>query len=68
MWAQESHNVGKAAYLDVTVNEKLTEEYIQRNVPVIEQQIVKGGVRLAKVIEFIFAREKEEEEARVFLK
>jgi len=59
MWAQESHNVGKAAYLDVTVNEKLTEEYIQRNVPVIEQQIVKGGVRLAKVIEFIFAREKE---------
>jgi hypothetical protein len=67
MWAQESHNVGKAAYLDVTVNEKLTEEYIQKNVPVIEQQIVKGGVRLAKLIEFIFAREKEEE-ARVFLK
>jgi hypothetical protein len=67
MWAQESHNVGKAAYLDATVNEKLTEEYIQRNVPVIEQQIVKGGVRLAKLIEFIFTS-REKEEASLFLK
>ncbi len=65
MWAIESHNVGKAAYLDVTINQKLTEEYIESNIPVLEKQIIKGGVRLAKLLEYIF--QKNFEPAAAFL-
>lgn len=55
MWASESHNVGKLAYTGVVQNEKLSDAYIKTNIPVLEQQIVKGGVRLAKLLEHIFA-------------
>ena len=55
IWASESHNLGKLAYAGAVENEKLSDTYIQNNMPIIEQQIIKGGVRLAHLLTYIFA-------------
>ena len=53
-WASESHNIGKLAYVGAVENEKLSDSYIKTNMPIIEQQIVKGGIRLAQLLIHIF--------------
>lgn len=47
--------MGKLAYAGAVENEKLTDTYIETNMPIIEQQIIKGGVRLAHLLTHIFA-------------
>jgi len=54
-WAQESAVLACRYCYDGAVNNtQLTEAYYKRSLPIIEEQIVKGGVRLAATINSIF--------------
>jgi len=58
-WANESHQIAvDSAYAGVPADgppPKLDIKYVQRNEPIIEEQLQKGGVRLAMVLNEIFA-------------
>ena len=47
-----------SAYLGAVQNEKLSEEYLERNLRELEILLIKAGYRLAKVISHIFDKEK----------
>jgi hypothetical protein len=49
-WAMESHRVAKENVYVLPENRKLGEDYYQANVPVVDQQLAKAGVRLAKLL------------------
>lgn len=54
-WAQESADyVCKVVYNGITNGTALTEAYYNRAIPVVEETIVKGAVRLANVINEIY--------------
>jgi hypothetical protein len=48
-WAMESHNIAKTAYV-LPDDRKLGEDYYRANVPIVDQQLAKAGVRLAKLL------------------
>ena len=57
-WANESHNVAAAhAYAHVPDGEatRLTERYVSDSQPIVEQQLQRGGVRLAVILNRAFA-------------
>jgi hypothetical protein len=49
-WAMESRRIAKDHVYVLPENRKLGEDYYQANVPVVDQQLVKAGVRLAKLL------------------
>lgn len=49
-WAMESHDVAKDHVYALPENRKLGEDYVRANVPVVDQQLIKAGVRLAKLL------------------
>ena len=49
-WAMESHNVAKDHVYALPKNRKLGEDYFRANAPVVDQQLIKAGVRLAKLL------------------
>lgn len=56
-WANESHDVAAAhAYANVPEGEatRLTEKYVADNRPVIEEQLQRGGIRLAFILNRAF--------------
>ncbi|TNV78122.1 hypothetical protein FGO68_gene14425 [Halteria grandinella] len=53
-WAGESHRVAPQAYNGAVQNEKLSEGYLEGNLSQLEQLIIKGGFRLAHLLEHIF--------------
>ncbi len=54
-WRQESHNLAPSAYYGAVENEPLPDSYISRNMPPLEVQLIKGGLRLAYLINQIFS-------------
>jgi hypothetical protein len=49
-WAMESHRIAKDHVYVLPVDRKLGEEYYRASVPVVDQQLAKAGVRLAKLL------------------
>ena len=49
-WAMESHHIAKDHVYLLPDDRKLGEEYYRANVPVVDQQLAKAGVRLAKLL------------------
>ncbi len=46
----ESHDVAKDHVYALPENRKLGEDYVRANLPVVDQQLIKAGVRLAKLL------------------
>lgn len=49
-WARETHEIAKEVYADTPQGTKVEYNYIARWTPVIEQQLLKGGLRLAHIL------------------
>ncbi len=49
-WAMESHDIARDHVFVLPEDLKLGEDYYRVNVPVLDQQLAKGGVRLAKLL------------------
>lgn len=54
-WAQESHVLAKELYASANVGEKLGYQYSYKYWPVVEDQLLKGGIRLAKILNDIYS-------------
>jgi hypothetical protein len=55
-WAMESHRIAKEHAYVLPANRKLDENYFQTNVPVVDKQLAKAGVRLAKILNEALAK------------
>lgn len=53
-WASETYNVATEIYNTTPQQTKLSYDYQARWIPVIEQQLLKGGLRLASLLNEIF--------------
>lgn len=53
-WARETYEVCGAVYEGAPVGSKLSYDYVAEWAPVVEDQLLKGGLRLAKVLNDIF--------------
>lgn len=53
-WALETYEVCRAVYDGTPVGSKLSYDYVAEWAPVVEDQLLKGGLRLAKVLNDIF--------------
>lgn len=53
-WVEESQDIANELYDSVEVGEKLGYSYSYKYWPIVEQQLLKGGVRLAEVLNTIF--------------
>ncbi|MDX1315298.1 MAG: S1/P1 nuclease [Eudoraea sp.] len=53
-WVEESQDIANELYDSVEVGEKLGYSYSYKYWPIVEQQLLKGGVRLAEVLNDIF--------------
>jgi nuclease S1 len=49
-WAMESHRIAKEKVYVLPQNRKLGGDYYRANVPVVDHQLAKAGVRLAKLL------------------
>ena len=66
VWGDQSYDIGTTtAYDGVTQNEKVPQDYIDKNIPIIEKRIVIGGLRLSSLIQDIFGSQTQTKE--VFL-
>ena len=54
-WASDSYNTAKTLYDGVTENEEVPQSYLDNGIPIAEAQIMKGGYRLAFVLDHIFS-------------
>jgi len=55
-WAMESHQIAKEHVYLLPDNRRLGEDYLRINVSVIDQQLAKAGVRLAKLLNDALAK------------
>lgn len=53
-WAEETYEIAKKVYEDSPAGERLSYDYVRTWTPVIEQQFLRGGLRLARVLNEIF--------------
>lgn len=49
-WAMESHDIARDHVYVLPEDRRLGEDYYRANVPVVDQQLAKAGVRLAKLL------------------
>lgn len=54
MWGEETYNICKDVYAKTPEGTKISYDYIAEWTPVIEQQFLKGGLRLADLLNSIF--------------
>jgi len=54
-WALESHQLAREFAYDIPANHKLTANYYQRNWPIVDKQLLRAGMRLARVLDWLFA-------------
>ena len=60
-WAQASFEIAKTLYEGITENEAVPQAYIDKNKPIAESQIMKGGYRLAYILDHIFSDAKSDD-------
>ena len=53
-WALESHTLARTNAYNIPANKKLGDDYVDTNAPVIDEQLLRGGLRLARVLNEIF--------------
>lgn len=53
-WAAETYEVAKSIYAETPSGSSLSYDYVSRWAPVVEQQLLKGGLRLASILNSIF--------------
>lgn len=53
-WGKESYEIAKEIYAGTPEESTVTYDYIAKWTPVIEQQLLKGGIRLAHILNGIF--------------
>jgi hypothetical protein len=53
-WARETHLLAKRVYAETPQNENLSYDYVAKWTPIIEQQLLKGGLRLAFLLNKLF--------------
>jgi len=53
-WLYESNQLAEKIYADVANNANLSYSYVYQNKDIMEQCMLKGGLRLAKVLNRIF--------------
>lgn len=58
-WAKETFEICKDVYSTTSQDSKLSYDYVAKWTPVIEQQFLKGGLRLADLLNSIFDNEYE---------
>lgn len=56
-WANQSYEISKAIYAKTPVNTDIRFDYVAEWVPVIEKQLLSGGLRLADLLNTIFDTE-----------
>lgn len=56
-WAMESHRIANDCAYTFSEDRMLGAEYSKINVAVVDQQLTKAGVRLAKVLNEAFGKE-----------
>jgi hypothetical protein len=56
-WVMESHGIAKRHAYNLPADRKLGEDYYRENVDVIDQQLIKGGIRLAEILNSALAKE-----------
>ena len=55
-WAMESHDIAKQHVYRIPENHQLGEEYVQASAQVVDQQLMKASVRLAKILNEALAK------------
>jgi len=58
-WANDSYNVAKTLYDGITKNEEVPQSYLDFGIPIAEAQLVKGGYRLAFILDYVFSTTEE---------
>ena len=53
-WARETYEICKSIYNDIPEDMTISYDYIGKYTPLVEQQLLKGGIRLARVLNEIF--------------
>ena len=53
-WAKETYALATQVYADTPEGTKISYDYVAKATPVIEQQLLKGGIRLAKILNDIY--------------
>ena len=53
-WFKHTHAIARVIYSEIPEGTKLSYDEVARYAPIIEQQFLKGGLRLAKLIEEIY--------------
>lgn len=54
-WAKDSYDIAITLYDGITENEDVPQSYLDSGIPIAEAQIVKGGYRLAFVLDHVFS-------------
>lgn len=54
-WATESFVLTREIYRTLPANKRITETYVQRHRPLLEQRIQQAGVRLARMLNAVYA-------------
>ena len=55
-WVYESQALAEKVYASAEANENLRYKYSYHNFPIVEDQLLKGGIRLAHLLENIFCK------------
>ena len=55
-WGRETHLIATQVYLKTPQGFKASYDYVAEWTPVIEQQFLKGGIRLAKLLDSIYGK------------
>ena len=53
-WLKETHAICVGIYEDSPEGTKISYDYVDKYTPVIEQQLVRGGYRLARLLNEIY--------------
>ncbi|MDY0781075.1 S1/P1 nuclease [Tenacibaculum sp. IB213877] len=53
-WVEETHEITKKVYASVEIGENLRYRYSYEYFPIVREQLQKGGIRLAKILNDIF--------------
>lgn len=54
-WALESHKLAREVAYNIPANKKLGSNYYQQTWPIVDKQLLRGGMRLARVLDWLFA-------------
>jgi hypothetical protein len=54
-WAMQSHDLARDHAYTFAADKRLEEQYVKHNLPIVEAQLARAGVRLASLLNMVFA-------------